>query len=495
MKRTNKLAVCVTAAAVAAVFALPAKAAIYNEAQAETIEQLQNHLLELRDEMNNIQARADAEKRDLTEDEQKEIERIFAAFESTEADIERRSRVDEINAKMAASAGRRTERPTEDEQPQNQGGAASNETRAQQNSRQRASVPAQPRAAEAGMWGFRSRAEYYHAVMVASRRGGVVDPRLIANAPTTYGQEGVGADGGFAVPPDFRKEIMIKVMGEDSLLSRTDQLPVSGNSITMPLDETTPWQSSGGILAYWESEAGLKSQSKPALTEFMLKTNKVIVLVPLSDELLEDAPAMASYVNRKAPEKIDFKVNEAIIKGTGAGQPLGILNSPGTITVAAESGQAADTVRFENIVNMYARIPANGRRNAVWLMNSDAEAILPYMRFVDQGSGNAVPVYLPPGGLSALPYGTLFGRPVLTSEAMPALGDAGDIILADLSQYQTIVKSGGIRQDVSIHVYFDYDVTAFRFVLRIGGQPKWATPITRPGSQSSRSYFVALGAR
>ncbi len=124
---------------------------------------------------------------------------------------------------------------------------------------------------------------------------------------------------------------------------------------------------------------------------------------------------------------------------------------------------------------------------------SDIEAQLSKMAF--PGTGTAVPVYLPPGGLSGSPFSTLYGRPIITTESMPALGDAGDLILGDMSQYLSIVKGGGVRQDVSIHIYFDYDVTAFRFVLRVGGQPWWNSPITRPNGQPTKGFFVALGAR
>lgn len=449
-----------------------------------TIEDLQGRLLDLRDQAANIQARADAEHRDLTDDEQKEIEGAFAQFDATEADIARRKKLDEVNAKIAKPVRRAAVASVEsDPEPITQG-----------LTRPRASIPAQPRQTDSGKWGFRNAGEYLVSVMRASAKGGSIDPRLIANAPTTYGQEGVGADGGFAVPPDFRTTIVTKVMGEESLLARTDQMTTSSNSITVPQDQTTPWQSTGGIQAYWESEAGQKSQSKPALSELTVKANKLVALVPLTDELLEDAPAMSSYVTRKAPEKMDFMVSNAVLNGSGVGQPLGILNSAGTITVAPESGQAADTIRHLNINAMWGRMAASSKRNAIWIMNSDVETQLNTLSFRD-GLTTPVPIYIPPGGISGSPFGTLLGRPVITSEASPAIGDVGDILLADMSQYLSVVKGGGIRQDVSIHLWFDYDVTAFRFVLRVGGQPWWNSAIARTGNQSSRGFFVTLGAR
>lgn len=504
MKRTYVLAAVLVA--VLAVFAMVAPdpvsagvalaampfAVIMNDASA--IEDLQNRLLDLGEQANNIKARAEAEKRDLTDDEKGELQKIFAVFEATEEDIEARQKIEAINGKLAAPTGRRTDPDGEaPEQPQNHVAQNPHATRAQLERPARNTVPAQPRSTDTGKWGFRSAAEYMNAVMRASSKGGLTDPRLIANAPTTFGTEGVGQDGGFAVPPDFRTEILRKVMGEESLLSRTDQLTTSGNSITFPTDTTTPWDATGGIQANWESEGGQIAQSKPLLGTTMIKANKLTALVPVSEELVEDAAAMTGYVNSRAPEKMDYKVNHAIINGSGVGQPLGILSSAGTVVVAAESGQTPDTVVYDNIVNMWTRLAAAARRNAVWLANSDIEGQL--MRMAFPGTGTAVPVYLPPGGLSGAPYGTLLGRPVITTEAMPALGDAGDLILGDMRQYTTLVKAGGIRSDVSIHLWFDYDVMAFRFIMRVGGQPRWNGEITRPAGQPTRGFFVALGAR
>lgn len=475
-------------------------AALHVRNDAITIESLQNKLLELDQAAKNVQARADAERRALSEDEDREIQQIFADFEATENEIARRARIAENSAKLAATSGRRTQADDADGGGGNGAGAAPTPAAAARpgagagsGSRERAFQTMQ--IEDRGKWGFRSMGEFMLSVLRASNKGGGgMDPRLVANAPTTYGQEGVGADGGFAVPPDFRTAIVTKVMAVDGLLGRTDQQTSSSNSITFPADETTPWQTSGGVQCNWEVEAGQKGQSKPSLVPKTVKLNKLTALVPMTDELLEDAASMANYVNRKAPEKITFKVNDAIINGTGAGQPLGILKSPGTIIVAAESGQAADTVLFQNIVNVYNRLTPAARMNAVWLLHPDVEAQLQVMQF--PGTGTAVPVYMPPGGLADTPYGRLMGRPVLPQEASPALGDEGDILFGDLQQYLSVVKAGGIRQDVSIHLWFDYDVTAFRFVLRIGGQPWWNAPITAfQAGAATRGFFVALGAR
>lgn len=468
---------------------LAASFRLFADTHEQAIEELQDKLLSLNEAAQGLQAKIDAEKRQPTEDEAKELESIFEAFEDTKASIERRKKMQNMQGDLAVPNPRATQH---DDEPLHRTPTITNRAQVPPATRPTGRTPRVEALEDKGKYGFRSFGEFAMSVRAASGRAGAVDPRLIANAPTTYSQEGVGADGGFVVPPDFRTEIMRKVLGEESLLTRTDQQTTGANSFTVPIDETTPWQTSGGVQAYWENEAGQKTQSKVALTEMTTKLNKLIALVPVTDELLEDASSLTSYLRSKAPEKMLFRVNDSLINGTGAGQPLGFLNSPAAITVNPESGQAADTLRFQNILDLWGRMYAPCRRNAVWMVNQDIEQQLMGLGFKDASDH---PVYLPPGGLADAPYGRLLGRPVVVSEAVPTLGDRGDISLVDWSTYLSIVKTGGIRNDVSIHLWFDYDVTAFRFVLRVGGQPWWRSPIVRKNGSNTLGCFVSLGER
>lgn len=450
--------------------------------------ELQDRLIDLNEQAQTIQALADKDKRDLTEDEETEIDRISAEFEHTEAEIKRRNRITAQTLRLTQSMGRQTtpEGPDVEDEPQPQPRAQGQ----QQPRRQNRGI--EPMFTDKGKWGWRNMGEFSRAVAVASKRGGSVDPRLdFRNAPTTYGQEGVGGDGGYAVPPDFRTAIVQTIMGEASLLGRTDQQISTSNVLTLPVDETSAWQTTGGILASWESEGGLKDQSKPSLNTLSLRLNKLTVMVPVTDELLEDASSMSTYIGRKAPEKIDFKINLALIQGSGVGQPRGILNSPCLVTVSKENGQLADTIQAENIMNMYSRMWGPSRSNAIWLVNQDIE---PQLFQMTVGVNNW-PIYLPPNGLAGAPFATLLGRPVIPTQACETLGDKGDIIFADMSQFLTATKGGGLRQDVSIHLWFDYDVTAFRFVLRIGGQAWWSAAVSPRDGNNTLSPFVTLAER
>jgi HK97 family phage major capsid protein len=459
-----------------------------------TIEELKARRCELLETAKAIQATADAEKRDMTADESAQLESVFAEGEKIKADIARRESLasfeSEVTAANNESRGRQSvpAKPAKNE-PEHDEGLQAREIR----------TPIR-NAAERGRYGWHNFGDFAFAVRNASMPGGEqkMDPRLL-NAPTTYGSEGIGPDGGFAVPPDFRSGIMTKVMGEDSLISRTDQIQTSSNGITVPKDETTPW-GTAGIQGYWTGEGAAKTQSKPVLETSTIKVHKLAVLVPVTDELLDDAPALGSYVARKAGEVIDFKITDAIINGTGAGMPLGILNSPATVSQAAEGSQVADTIHGLNLVKMWARLPANWRQSAVWLAHPDVEALVMTAGIqvgpaaAGTATGGAL-VWMPPGGLSGSPFSTLFGRPIIPTQAAQQPGDVGDLILASMGQYASVIKGGGLKADTSIHLFFDYDVTAFRFVFRMGGQPWWSAPIAAKNGSTTYGPFVTLAAR
>lgn len=459
-----------------------------------TIEELKARLAELQERATALQALADTEKRDLSEEEETQLEAIFADFEKTEKDIKNRSRLAAQNTRLSTST-----RVTAPEQVRNAPADETPEPTPPLRAQSRGVFVPPSNAHERNRWGWQSIGDFAIAVKNASRPGSqVVDPRL-ANAPTTYGSEATGPDGSFAIPPDFRATILQKVTGPDSLLSRTDQNPTTSNGITFPKDETAPWGTTG-IQAYWTGEAAQMTQSKPVLEKSTISVEKLTCLVPVTDELLEDAPALGSFVQRKAGDVMDFKVSDAIITGNGAGAPLGILNSASTVSQAAEASQVADTIHGLNLVKMWARMPPNWRSTAVWLTHPDAEPQLMTagLQIGPAAAGSATGgqlVWMPPGGISGSPYASLFGRPIIPSQSCSALGDVGDIIFAALPQYATVLKSGGIKSDSSIHLFFDYNITAFRFTFRMGGQPWWSAPITAKNGSTTYGPFVTLAAR
>jgi HK97 family phage major capsid protein len=195
-------------------------------------------------------------------------------------------------------------------------------------------------------------------------------------------------------------------------------------------------------------------------------------------------------LSTKVPEGFAWKIDNAIINGTGALQPLGVLESPALITIDEEEDQEADTIVFMNIVKMWAALYGRGQNKAIWVVSPSVATQLMTMQF--PGTGTAVPVYIPPSGLPDSPYAKLLGRPVITTEAANTLGDTGDIILMDPTKYMTVTKTAGMRTDVSMHLFFEYDALAFRFLLRVGGKPWWSAPILGKDGTTKYSAFVTL---
>ena len=492
----------------------PVAMTIRNEA--DPIEVYQQRLQDLRNEMAAIVATAEEDNaRDLTEDEMTQIAHIRAEFDDVEKQLKARSLIVAADHRVgeAMTIGQPTGRVTQPDgapvdpepepepdpapaptprQPTAQG-AAPSATRPRWDTRAR--VEPQPiNHAERGRNGFRHVGDFCMSVRNAYVSGmRNIDERLRIRgaAATTFGTEGTGADGGFAVPPEFRRDIVTKVFAEDSLIARTDLNETASNTFHTVKDETTPWQTTGGIQAFWEGEAAAMTQSKPQLTPSGVRLHKLTALVAVTDEMLEDAVSLESHIRTKAPEKIDFKLSNGIFDGTGAGQPQGILSSPSLVTVAKEAGQSADTLVFKNISKMYSRMYAPCRMNAVWLINQDIEEQLDELNH----PGDSRPVYMPANGLAGAPHGTIKGRPVVPHEVCKTLGDKGDIILADLSKYMSVQKTTGLRAETSIHLWFDQDLTAFKFVLRVAGQPWWNTAITPFNGSNTLSCFVALAER
>ena len=438
-----------------------------------TITQLREDIKILLDKLGNLRGLCLTEKRDPNEDEIRIAEDYLTEIDGLEKNLALELRTQETLDRMKSPA-------TPPDKP-------AVDTRNDKKQERRDS--------------FAAPGEFFQAVMRAGTPGGPVDPRLSTRAATGL-SESIPSDGGFLVDTEMGGGIMKNVWEASPILSRISKTTLSGNKNGMKfngIDETSRATGSryGGITGYWKAEAALKTQSKPTFRQIELNLNKLIGLCYATDELLDDAAALEQTIREGFSAEFDFLIANAIMNGTGAGQPLGINNAGCVISVAAEAGQGVNTVVFENINKMWSRMMASSRPNAIWVCNQDVEPQLHQMS-IAVGTGG-VPVYMPAGGMAAAPYGSLFGRPVVPIEQCPVLGDAGDIMLADFSQYKAIDK-GGMRGDVSIHVQFIYDESVFRFVYRFDGQPVLASAITpfsagATTATDTLSHFVRIAAR
>ncbi len=345
---------------------------------------------------------------------------------------------------------------------------------------------------------FRSVGEQFAAIARAFSPGGEVDARLHEVRAISGLGESVPSAGGYLLQPNFSSEIYSAAFEVGKLARLCRRVPITqGNSLKIPgLDESSRVAGSrhGGVRSYWLDEAAEKTASRPTFRTINLELKKAVVLIYSTDELLSDVNALDGYIRTVAANELAFTLDEGILRGSGAGQPLGILNAGCLVSVAAEAGQSSGVI-LENVNKMWQRLLPSSRPNAVWLVGSGVETQL-YQMSLSIGTGGSA-VFLPGGGASAQPYMTLFGRPIIPCEQCSALNTTGDIVLADFNNGYVLAEKGGVAADVSIHVRFVYDESVFRFVMRVDGQPALASAITPylGGASYSQSHFVVLATR
>ena len=404
-----------------------------------------------------ILSKSDAEDRFLTDDEQKEIDKYESEIRSWDESITRAEKLLAIEPEE-----RNAETPEVKSAP-----SATDEKR------------------------FTSFGEQLLAAYRAAAPGGRVDERLSTRAASGL-NETTPSDGGFLVQQDFVTELLKRTYETGILASKVKKIPISTNANGLKInavDEESRANGArwGGVQTYWEGEADELTASKPKFRQMELSLKKLTGLCYATDELLQDAAALESVIRQAFAEEFGFKIDDAILAGSGVGEPLGILTSGAAVTVDKEKDQT-DIITVENLIKMWNRLWSRSRGNAVWYINQELEPYLYTLKVGDK------PVYIPAGGLSEKPYGTLFGRPVIPIEQCSAAGQTGDIILADVGQYLLIDK-GGVKAASSIHVRFLYDESVFRFIYRVDGKPIWNKPLTPYKGSASVSPFVTLAAR
>lgn len=330
-----------------------------------------------------------------------------------------------------------------------------------------------------------TKAGFFRAVAEAELSPSTIDKRLLPLKAPAGINESIPSQGGFLVQQDINNSIMEKVWEEGSLLSFFNPVEVQGNGMTFHwVDETSRADGyrAGGVRGYWMAEAGDITASQPKIRDIELKLKKLAALVYVSDEFLEDVGSIESWINIVVPKELRFMLEASIYAGNGNGQPVGFLNSDALISAVRTDASEIDAY---DLARMWASRYA-GAKDYIWMINPDT-----FPQLLTLSIGNQ-PVFLPAGGLGGLPYGTIFGRPVLETEYNKPVGTLGDIMLVSPSQYLMISK-GGIKSASSMHVKFVSDQSAYRFTHRVDGMPAWVSSVAKYSASTDYvSPYVGL---
>lgn len=317
--------------------------------------------------------------------------------------------------------------------------------------------------------------------------GQKLDPRLkrLSTKAALGHNEGVPSEGGFLLDPQFTDSVMTPMFETGAFTRFVNAMPTSKNfGYLKAVDETdlSAGQVFGGVVSYWRSEAGSIDPSKMKFRRINWELKSLETLMYVTDEELEDAPLISQIANQAAGRALDFKVNNAILRGTGSGTPAGILNSSALVTVTRTD---ANKVLYGDIVNMYQRLHPAHRANAAWFVNSEVEPQLQQMYLTS--SLEAPFISYGEDGIMRM-----MGKPVYTTEFNSALGSVGDIGLFDLSDY--LLFQRGTKASVNPYIQWLTGQEAFKWTLRIDGLPASYSAITPAYGTNTQSPYIVLSA-
>lgn len=410
---------------------------------------------------------ADRLGRDLSDDETKALDAVNAEVDTIDAEIEKAEKMAKLRSRIAA-----------DDEPLPRRAAVATEMH--------------DRRQDAPLAGFSTPREFFQAVARAETQGRV-DERLRPLA-AAGGDEQSGASnphGGFLIPTVMRPEVLSIQPEDDPTAARVTEIPMEAKHIELPylVDKNHSSSYVGGQKWMRQAETQAAASSRSEYGLLSLVATDLTGLTFASDQLLQDSPiSIAALIESNYSRGLGPTLFEEKIRGTGLGEFLGVLNAPCTITVAKESGQAADTINGTNIRKMRQRAWRYGQ--AVWIANHDAmlQIMAAHIGLTNDDQ------QLFKAGAGPNGEDLLDGRPIFFTEHASTLGDKGDLICGVWSEY-LVGTRGAPDMATSMHVRFVEKEQAFRMSVRNDGKPWWATALTPKNGANTLSPFVTLAER
>ncbi len=296
----------------------------------------------------------------------------------------------------------------------------------------------------------------------------------------------IGQDSsvGYAVPPDWINELNKNIASETVMAPLCKTRTTSSDRIYQPNLTTSDARRAYPTNVLWPGESP-GSGSDIDATEFTYSQIEIPIHVMLMRyrstlSALEDVGFdLQAEINMAFAEGVAIEYDRLIYSGSGSGKMQGITTNSdvtGSASTAVSSvggyipaGSTSEIISGDVIWQMLYNLPAQYRRNAKWIANSNTMFILKKLKDGDGlylwGNDNADQRLM--GGVPD----KLAGQPVVFNEyASDIAANAFPLILADLSKGYTI----GQRVDFSIRRfderYAENDQVLFLGRARVGGE-------------------------
>lgn len=265
-------------------------------------------------------------------------------------------------------------------------------------------------------------------------------------------QIGTDSEGGYVVPTEFDTNLVESLQDINEIRSLV-------NVISTGSDRNIPTESSLGT-ATWTAEEATIAESAPAFGQVVMGSHKLVALVKVSEELLEDAFFdIFAYLGRNFGKRFGIAEESAFVNGDGSGKPTGIVVGSGLGVTAA--GVAAITA--DELIDLYHSLGRPYRGNATFMMNDATVKMIRKLK-----DSNGVALWQP--GLQAGQPDMLLGRPLVTSSAMPvATTGLKSVVFGDLSCYTVVDRTGSVMQRLN-ELYAVTGQVGFRMRKRTEGK-------------------------
>jgi len=254
--------------------------------------------------------------------------------------------------------------------------------------------------------------------------------------------EGTDSAGGFGIPVLIDPSII--------LTSGAAAAPVldMARVVTITTDE---WKgvSSAGMSWSYDSEAAEVSDDSPTLAQPTIPVYTARGFIPYSIEVGSDYPAFAAEMRRLLDQGYTDLVAQQTITGSGSSSPTGIFtaldaNTNVEVVVGTDGAFSAP-----DVLKVWKSLPERYRANATWVMNVDVENEI---RSFAAGADSAYyTVDLAAGGI-----GTLFGRPIRTTDYAPEFtgttGAANILVVGDFSNF-VVAQRAGMSVELIPHLF------------------------------------------
>ncbi len=299
-----------------------------------------------------------------------------------------------------------------------------------------------------------------------------------------------GTTGGYLVPVELRYELMIAVAEAAIVRPRATVLPMKSLSLKLPVYDTsvagTANQSPffGGFNVSWTEESATRTEDEPQFRQVVLTAKELSCQLVVSNNMLNDGgQALESYLKKMVARAIAWQEDLAFLQGTGAGQPLGLINAAATLT------------QTRQVASKFQYVDAAGMLKQSWTYDTGCWAItksaVQELYTLVDGSGRSTWTPNAGYGQDSQHLGLLFGMPLYATEKLPALGTKGDVLLFSPTLY-VIGDRQEVTIDASTHPYFLQNQTVWRVLERVDGQPWYGSSIQLQNNTQTVSPYVVL---